>query len=148
MSRTRLRAWLTTLIWGAAGVGFAFTFFASGGPGAFPEDSPRHLAGAVILGAGFVGYWVTLWVTRQRAGAPLAFDERDVVVVARANQVALVVVLVGVFALALGLWLAYEAAGLVPAGWMWFLAYGSVILAFVSSSITTLVMDRRTGSHG
>jgi hypothetical protein len=145
---TRTRVWLTAAIWMAAGVGFLWAFFAGGGPGNFPTDSLRHLAGAVALGLGFVGYWLVLWFTRQREGAPPSFDERDVAVVARANQVTLVVVLVGVFALAIGLWLEYEPAGEVPAGWMWLLAYGSVILAFVTSSVATLVLDRRTRGHG
>ena len=147
MSRTRFRAWLSALIWSVAGAGFALTFFAGGGPGGFPADSNRHLLGAVFLGFAFLAYWVTLWLTRQRAGAPAAFDERDLAVVARSNQVALVVVLVGVFGLAIGLWTVYEPAGSVPAGWMWFLAYGSVILAFVTSSLTTLLVDRRMSGH-
>jgi hypothetical protein len=31
---------------------------------------------------------------------------------------------------------------------MWFLAYGSVILAFITSSVTTLILDGRMGGHG
>lgn len=147
MSRTRLRAWLAAGIWTLAGAGFAVTFFTDGGPGTLPEDSTRHLAGAVALAFGFLAYWLVLWVTRQREGEGIVADERDIQILARANQVTLIVVLLGVFGLSIGLWLAYEGGGGVPAGWMWFLAYGSAILAFVTSAVATLVLDGRMGGY-
>jgi len=148
MSQTRLRAWLTVSIWTIAGAGFLGAFFSGGGPGGWPADSLRHLTGAVALGFGFAAYWLALWLTRQRKGRPLVSDERDVQIVARSNQVTLVVVLVGVFAFTIGLWTFFEARGQVPVGWMWLVAYGSVILAFLTSSITTLVLDRGVARDG
>jgi sterol desaturase/sphingolipid hydroxylase (fatty acid hydroxylase superfamily) len=134
--------------WGVAGAGFGVTFFMGGGPGGFAEESSRHLAGAGALAFGFLVHWLALWSTRQKAEGPRVFDERDLHVMARANQASLVVVLVGVFALAIGLWAVYEERGSVPAGWMWFMAYGSVILAFLTSSVATLALDRGMGGHG
>ena len=107
----------------------------------------RHLAGAGALGFGFLGYWLALWFTRQRKGAPRVSDERDMHVVARANQATLVVVLVGIYVFTIGLWTVYETSGQVPVGWMWFLAYGSVILASVTSAVVILVLDGRMGGH-
>jgi hypothetical protein len=148
MSPTRLRAWLVALIWSVAGIGFGFTFFVGSGPAGFSGDSYRHLAGAGALAFGFLGYWSVLWVTRQREGAPPVMDERDLQIQAQANQATLIGVLLGIFALALGLWVIYEGAGMVPVGWMWFLAYGSVIMAFVISSVVTLILDKGMGGHG
>lgn len=148
MSQTRKRAWSTAVIWTLAGVGFGVTFFMGGGPGTLPEDSLRHLAGAGALAFGFLGTWLSLWVTRQKKGAPPISDERDTQILARANQATLVIVLLGIYAFAIGLWMAYEAKGSVPVGWMWFLAYGSVILASVASPVTTLIMDGRLGGNG
>ena len=148
MSQTRIRAWLAAIIWALAGVGFFVTFFSGGGPGEFADDSHRHLAGAGALGFGFLGYWLALWFTRQREGAPPVSDERDMQVVARANQATLIVVLVGIYIFTIGLWTIYEANGQVPVGWMWFLAYGSAILAMVTSAVAILVLDGRTGGHG
>jgi len=148
MSQTRLRAWLAAVIWTLAGVIFFFSFFSGGGPGELDTDSKRHLTGAAALGFGFVGYWLALYLTRQRKGRPPVSDERDLQVLAQANQVTLIVVLVGIYVFTISLWTVYEAGGLVPVGWMWFLAYGSAILAFVTSSVTTLVLDGRTGANG
>ena len=148
MSQTQSRAWLSAVIWTLAGGGFFLTFFSGGGPGEWDTDSTRHLTGAVALGFGFVGYWLVLWFTRQRKGAAPVSDERDLQIVARANQVTLIVVLVGIYAFTISLWTVYEAGGHVHVGWMWFLAYGSAILAFVTSSVTTLVLDGRMGGNG
>jgi uncharacterized membrane protein len=147
MSQTRLRAWLATFIWLVAGAGFFLTFFTGGGAGDFDTDSGRHLAGAAAIAFGFLAYWTVLWRTRQR-GQGLVADERDVQVVARAGQTTLVIVLVGIFGFTIGLWTVYEGAGVVPVGWMWFLAYGSVILASVTFAVATLVLDGRMGGHG
>jgi hypothetical protein len=129
-------------------LGFVLTFFTGGGVRGFPEDSSRHLAGAVALAFGFLGQWLSWWITRQRKGEPLAADERDIATIARANQTTLVVVLLVIFALTIALWTVYESSGSVPVAWMWFLAYGAVILASVTSSVATLVLDRRTGGRG
>jgi uncharacterized membrane protein len=88
-----------------------------------------------------------MWATRARGGA-VTVDERDAQVVARASRGTLIVVLMGVFALAVGLWEAYREPGAVPVGWMWFLAYGVVIATFVVHSVATLVVDGRYGGHG
>jgi len=147
LSQTRRRAWLAAVIWCVAGIGFLASTFSGGGPEELAQDSLRHLAGAGALAFGFAGYWMALWFTRRRKGAPPVADERDLQVVARANQATLVVVLVGIFAFTIGLWTFYEAGGQVPVGWMWFLAYGSVILASVTSAVAILVLDGRMGGH-
>ena len=111
-------------------------------------DSVRHLLGASVVGGGFIAYWLALWLTRQRREGSLVADERDAQIIARANQVSLVVVLVGIFASAIGLWTAYEDVGQVPVGWLWFLAYWSVILAFLSGSVATLLVDGGMRKNG
>jgi len=148
MSQARLRSFLTALIWGVAGVGFGLTFFSGSGPDGFSGDRFRHLAGAVALAFGFLGGWTVLWSTRQRKGTPPVYDERDLQIQAQANQAALMGVLMGNFALAIGLWTLYEGAGQVPAGWLWFLAYGSVILAHITCSVAFLILDGRTAGNG
>ena len=125
MSQTRMRAWLAAIIWAVAGVGFFVTFFSGGGPGEFADDSLRHLAGAGALGFGFLGYWLALLFTRQRRGEPPVSDERDMQVVAGANQTTLVVDVVS------GLWECDPGIGDIRGGdpgpgredgWTWVMA--------------------------
>ena len=147
MSQTRRRAWSIAIIWTLAGAGFFLAFFSGGGATEFDTDSGRHLAGAVAIGFGFLGWWASLWLTRRKGGVVVA-DERDLQVVAQAGQATLVIVLMAIYGLTVGLWTFYEGDGVVPVGWMWFVAYAAVILAVVTHSLAVLVLDRRMGGHG
>jgi uncharacterized membrane protein len=146
-SQTRVRAWFAVVIWALAGAGFAMVFFAWGGPSEYADDRARIVAGAVAIAFGYVGYLVAMWMTRARGGAVLS-DERDAQVVAQASRATLIVVVVSVFALSVGLWEGYREAGSVPVGWLWFLAYGVVILTSVVHGVATLVVDGRLGGDG
>ena len=53
-----------------------------------------------------------------------------------------------VFVLSIGLWEAYHDRGLVPEGWMWFLAYTSTFLGMFTHAMATLILDARGGGHG
>jgi len=138
---------MALIIWMVAGIGFCLAFFMRGGPREFASDSGRHVAAAAALAFGFLTWWATLWKTRGPRGQVMS-DERDLQVVARAGQTTLVVVLVVIFAFTMGLWTFFEAAGVVPVGWMWFVAYGSVILASITHSLSVLILDKRAGGHG
>lgn len=145
-SQTRLRAWLAAAIWTVAGVGFVVTFFAWGGPERYAADSVRILAGAIAIAFGYGAYLLAMWATRARRGE-VGADERDAEVVARASRATLIIVLMGVFALSVGLWDSHRAEGAVPVGWLWFLAYGVVIASFVVHSLATLVVDTQLGGR-
>lgn len=147
LSQTRLRAWWAAGIWGVAGLVFGIGFFIRGGPAAYADDRVRIVVGAAAIAGAYGAYLLALWATRAR-GEAVAADERDVQVVARASRATLIIVLAGVFALSVGLWEAYRSEGAVPVGWLWFLAYGTVIATFVVHSLATLIVDARTGGHG
>lgn len=147
MSQTRVRAWLAILAWSVAGAAFAAAFFGWGGPERYAADPTRIAAGAAAIALGYVAYLTAMWATRSRRDE-VATDERDAQVVARASRATLVVVLMGVFALSVGLWEAYRAEGAVPVGWLWFLAYGVVIATFLVHGVATLLVDARFGGDG
>jgi uncharacterized membrane protein len=146
MSQTRARAWLAAVIWAVAGGGFVVTFFARGGPEQYAAESTRILAGAVAIALGYMAFLVAMWATRARRGAVVS-DERDAQVAWRASQATMIVVLMGVFALCVGLWEAYREEGAVPVGWMWFLAYAVVIATFIVHAVATLIVDSGLGGH-
>jgi uncharacterized membrane protein len=147
MSQTQVRAWSATVIWTLVGAGFVAVFFGWGGPAAFSADRIRVVAGAVAIGAGYAAYSAVLLATRARHGEVVA-DERDAEIGKRATLVTIVVVLVAVYGLSIGLWEAYRSEGAVPVGWLWFLAYGAVIVTFVVHAVATLVLDARQGIRG
>ena len=147
MSQTRLRAWLATVVWALSGAGFFLAFFSGGGVSDFDTDSRRHLLAAAAIGFGFVAYWSGLWLTRQK-GEGVVADERDFQVVARASQVTLIVVLILMFLGCITLWTVHESDGVLDVGWMWFLAYGSMVVALVTNAVMVLVFDRSSIGRG
>ncbi|MGD2123469.1 MAG: DUF2178 domain-containing protein [Gemmatimonadota bacterium] len=147
MSQTRLRAWLATVVWSVAGIGFFLAFFSGGGAADFDTDSRRHMLAAVAIGFGFLAYWTGLWVTRRK-GTQVVADERDFQVVARASQITLIIVLVLMFLFCTVLWLVHESAGVLDVGWMWFLAYGCMVVALVTNALMVLVLDRSSIGRG
>lgn len=147
MTQTRKRALWAAVVWSLSAVGFCLAFFTGGGADEFDTDSLRHLLAAAAIAFGFLADGIGRWLTRKREGR-VVVDERDRMVVARAGQSTLVVLILGIFLLTVTLWTLHESEGVVAVGWMWFLAYGAVYLTFITYATATLVLDRRTGGHG
>ena len=144
MTQSMKRAILTLAIWGPVSVVFVILFFVYGEPATYADNqSQRNLVG-IILAAGYLGHALMMYLTRiKRDGAHLISDERDEAIGSRAATGGLICVAIYVFLLALGLWEHYEESGAVPVGWMWFLAYSTVCLSYVGTSVASLVLHRR-----
>jgi len=128
---------------------FAVIFFIGGGPERFALGKWRRVWGAIIIGFGFASYYGMLFLTRKRPGAGgVVTDERDADIRRRANGTGFVVVLLYVFLLAIFLWEKYQAAGAVPVGWMWFLAYSTSFAAYISSSVGALILESKESGRG
>jgi hypothetical protein len=149
MNQQRKRACLTLIIWGIVAAAFAALFFFRGGPDTFYEEDERVILNAGFILAGWIGYGMMMFLTRARSESqPVVRDERDVAIAGRANATALVVVLMYVFLACIIFKEAYGVRGSVPLGWMWFLAYSSVFVGFVSASLLTLILDVRMSRRG
>jgi hypothetical protein len=149
MTQTKIRARFGLVIWGTVAVGFGLVFFLSGGAASYADDSIRMLIAAVILGAGFIGYFSMLYLTREKEDdKSLIRDERDLEIARQANEIALVAVLVFVFSVSMTLFLSYETAGSLPVGWMWFLAYATACFGLLAQAVATLLLHREMSGNG
>ena len=149
MTQTLIRARYGLGIWGLVAVGFGLAFFLGGGAATYADDSIRILIAAAILGAGFIGYLSMIYLTREKSnGKVLIRDERDLEIARRANEIALVAVLVFVFAVCIALFLNYETAGILPVGWMWFLAYATACFGLIAQAVATLELHREMSGNG
>jgi hypothetical protein len=142
MSQARLRSLLAAGIWTVVSIGFGATVLVDGGPATYADDPPRRLVGAIFLAAGIFGNPLMRFLTRSKPGAARVFqDERDEKLGAKATSFGLVVVAMGVFLANIALWDGYEEAGSVPVGWMWILAYGTLILTHLVPALAFLALD-------
>ena len=148
MTQTEISARYGLGIWGLATVAFSLIFFSGGGAVTYADDSSRMIIAAVILGIGFVAYFLMLHQTREKSnGKTLIRDERDLEIFLQANEIALVAVLVFVFVLGISFFLTYENAGTLPVGWMWFLAYITACFGLLAQSLATLIVHRKTSGN-
>jgi len=149
MTQTKIRARYGLGIWGLVAAALGLVFFMGGGAATFADDSIRMLVAAVIIAAGFIGYLSMLYLTREKSdGTALITDERDLEISRQANEIALVAVLVFVFTVCMALFLGYETAGILPVGWMWFLAYATACFGLLAQSAATLVVNREMSGNG
>lgn len=149
MNHARLNALLSLVFWSICGIGFFLTLLADGGPGALAEDAPRRLAGAIFLGFGLLVTPLARWLIRRRHPAgQILVDERDERIQGKALMVALIVVVMAVFLTAISLWELHQDTGQVPVGWMWTIAYGTLILANVVAPGLVLLIDSRGWADG
>jgi hypothetical protein len=126
---------------------FLAIFFSGGGPAGYAGESFRHLLVAILFLIGFISYLTMIYRTRLRPGGPVK-DERDESIEKRAQRFAFIAVLVFVYSLSILLWVVYEGREYVPAGWMWFLGYGTVFFGMISSATAVLVLEREPTVHG
>jgi hypothetical protein len=149
MTQARKRAILTFIIWGSVTTAFSVIFFSGDGPERYHLEKWRLVAGAAVIGFGYLSYWAMLALTRTSPAAPtVATDERDLDTRRRAGSSGFIVTLIYVFALAVFLWDKYQPRGAVPVGWLWFLAYSTSFVAFISSSVIALVLEYKASAHG
>ena len=148
MTQTQIRARYGLGIWGLASAAFGLVFFLGGGAATYADDSMRMGIAAAILAAGFIGYLTMIYLTQEKSGdKALISDERDLEIARQANEIALVAVLVFIFAVCIALFLGYETAGSLPVGWMWFLAYATSCFGLLAQSAATLVLHREMSGN-
>ena len=136
-------------IWSVVALGFALSFFVEGGPAQFTGERGRILAGAVFLGLGYVAFIWMLYRTRERsAGGRLMVDERDKEIGMRSSATALAISLAFIFITCITLYEFYHDRGLLPVGWMWFLAYASVLVGQLALAASSLIQHLGMGGHG
>ena len=149
MTQTKIRARYQLGIWGLVAAAFGLVFFLGGGAATYADDSIRILVAALILAAGFIGYFSMLYLTREKSnGKALIRDERDLEIARQANEIALVAVLVFVFSVCMALFLGYETVGILPVGWMWFLAYATACFGLLAQAVATLALHREMSGNG
>ena len=142
MTQLRKRALWIVVIWTTVAAGFVGALFTAGGVESFADDRPRILISAIFLAFGVFCTPLMLYLTRAGAGAEhVVADERDDRLARKANLIGLTVVATYVFLVCISLWEAYREPGAVPVGWMYFLAYSTMIFVHLSTAITQLVLD-------
>jgi len=142
MSKSRFRNLLVIAIWVVVAIGFSATVFTSGGPATYADDAHRRLVGGVFLAFGVFGMPLLRLLTRSKPGAEhVDRDERDEQIDVRATNIGVIAVVTFVFLGSIALCDGYQDAGCVPVGWMWVMAYTTLILSHLAPAVVSLALD-------
>lgn len=148
MPKSRLLNLLMIAIWVVVAVGFAATVFTAGGPATYTDDARRRVIGAVFLAIGIFGMPLLRWLFRSRPDAEhVERDERDERIDAKATSIGMIAVALFVFLGNITLWEAFQNPGCVPVGWMWVMAYSTLILAHLAPALVSFVFDLGAFHH-
>jgi hypothetical protein len=149
MTQSHKRAIWTLCIWGSVALAFVVFFFFVGSPDSYANTKPVRIAVGIVFAIGYLSYAGMLYLTRIRSGNPsIIADERDELIAGKGSNAGMIVVLIYVFLLAISLWENFQDEGCVPVGWMWWLAYSTTFMAYISSSVAILILHRRSDDHG
>jgi fatty acid desaturase len=141
MSLARKLAVISSVAWLVIGIASTLLIVDSGLDAlASPSgDRTRSVLAAIILPGYLIGF-ALIWWTRngQRAGE---IDERDKKVESRATEIASIIVLLTFFLASIGLYNAYIDLGSVPVGWLYILAYGTIVWVSLLHPVLRLMID-------
>lgn len=141
MSLARKQAITLCSTWFVIFAVFAAVFFSSGVE-SFTDQGHRGIRVVVALVI-LPGYILNI-VVMQRSRRALSrgeLDERDEAIANKASEVTLIILAVLIFGSCIGLYEVFREAGVVPVGWLYFLAYGTMSLIGLAHSAVTLVLD-------
>ncbi len=89
-----------------------------------------------------------LLLTRRKSGATAMLqDERDHEIARHANGTALVSVMAFIFILSMILFTRFQGLGVLPVGWLWFLAYFTSCLGYIVHAVTTLFLYKEMSGN-
>lgn len=149
MTQSTRRATGRLLIWVPVLAVFLAVFFGGGGPARYAGDRIRIVAAAAVLAAGYLAFFIMMTATRSRcAGSRPVRDERDDRIESKATAASLGISLAYVFVVSIGLWIVFQEGGSVPTGWMWFLAYTTVILSMIVHAAAVLASGTGSDADG
>jgi hypothetical protein len=87
-------------------------------------------------------------LTRGKAGSEsVVRDERDERIETKATGIGIITVVTLVFLGSIALWDAYQEPGCVPVGWMWVMAYATLILSHLAPAVVSLALDFGATRH-
>jgi hypothetical protein len=152
MTQLKKRAVWGLLIWGLALIVAYTIFFMGGGPKTFLEGDSRVDLTRVVFTAGFICYFLLLFLTRSKSEKKeLMKDERDELISKRAYSTGFYSLMIYVFFICLALYTYYKVHlnGMdMPVGWVWLLGITTYFMGFVSHAIATLVLYGRMSGDG
>lgn len=141
MSLARKLAIISCAAWLTIGVASTLLILDSGldGLASSSGDRTRSILATIILPGYLIGFALIWWTRNGRRAGEI--DERDKKIESLATGIVGIVVLLTVFLVSIGLYDAYLDRGAVPVGWLYILAYGTIVWVSFLHPVLRLIID-------
>jgi len=141
MSLARRLAFISSTTWFVIAIAFALVILDSGLDGlADPSgDRTRSILAMIILPGYLINFALIGWTRKGRLSHEI--DERDKKIERRATEIAAVIVLLTVFLSSVALYDANVDSGAVPVGWLYIMAYGTIVWISLLHPLLRLMID-------
>lgn len=143
MQTNRSKAWMTLILWSLVLVVFIYLFAIATGPIGWMAQKNIRFMCALLFGGGYLVFSLILFKTRK-----IKSDEREYLVELKAVKATSISILMYVFIFGITIYTIYENNQVMPASWMWFLAYTSAFLFYILNSAYFLYYDRKEEGYG
>lgn len=127
------------LLWLFVAIGFISVFITLDAINNWGDNSLKSIMLALLFLIGFGGDYILRYIYRKRDGIIIS-DERDESIRLKAMEYSFILTMLYVFLITISIYTKYENIGLVPVGWLWFLAYSLVLVVHIFSSLIILIM--------
>lgn len=144
MSMQMKHAMIRMILWTMVFVFFLSIFLTGDTIERWGDNRTKTIVVAALFLAGFVGDAILSIVYRKRKEA-VTRDERDDWIQKQALSGGFIVTLVYVFLITISLYTKFENSGLVPAAWLWFIAYSLICVANISVTAFSVYFYRKGG---
>jgi len=145
MSKSMKQNLVQVITWSTVAIGVLLVFTRPDTIQNWGDNRTKTLLLALLFLIGFgTDFVVRLMEKSKRFG--FIKDERDREIQHKSLEIGYVGIILYIFVLTITLYAIYEAAGALPIGWVWFIAYTTIVTANLIAGITSLFMYRKHGS--
>jgi hypothetical protein len=126
-------------LWITVSIAFLLVFFSGDTIAQWGDNTLKTIMIAILFVLGYGGDALLKFLFRKRCGV-ITEDERDQYIQSKAIEISFIMVLLYIFILSISLYTKYEASGMMPVAWVWFIAYTLILVANVFTSAAMLVI--------
>jgi len=144
MSKLMKITFIQVCAWSIVAISMIIIFTNHGTIDNWGDNTTKTVLLAFLFFVGYATHFTTLLIEKSKRWG-FKKDERDLAIQSKAVNIGFIIVLLYIFILSISLYIKYETAGTMPVGWVWFIAYSTVVIANLSVTVPSLLLYRKQG---
>lgn len=124
------------MLWSVVAAGFLAVFLGFNAIANWGDNALKTVLLALLFVIGFGGDFLLRRRFKDAGDDAVGYEALRL----KAMEISYILSLLYVFLAAISIYTRYEASGLVPVGWLWFLAYSLILVVHISASCAILFL--------